>query len=437
MQLLTFSLIAILLAQGKLPRGPMPTPETGAQPSMESVQTASFTGTATATETATATATATMTQLIDAGLNSSRDASGCFRDLLSPKAASLVFAADTQDAWLLASVAPRSTKAQKIKGKVDSEADRLKQAQGKRRYVVYRIDLKSRKTEPVIALEQSSDAVLLLHGEPVMALSIVGFFGTKRGCLEGKASIVYVRFADKSATPIQVRGDFVLTQTPKGAAIVDRDRESIVLFDQETFQARSLRKVPPLEQALYFDFATQQLITWADSKEFRGLKFYLGNKDESPKQLAIKVGDKIIQDGDQFAVVQRDAQNNSITLQAVQSRDGTEQGPVYTLSLPPTQLASLAGVELRLSKKIAVVAGVNNFARREWRQAFIFDLKQPAAIATVRVSRQQYVANTALDARGRYALFEIRDLQTQYTTGVQLYDFITREFTDLQLPPAR
>lgn len=425
MQLLSFGLVAVsLIAQGKLPRGPMPAADAAGSASV-----------ATASATAVATGTATASSTMTGGLTPASAAAGCFRELLTPAAGAVVFGPDGQDAWLLASAAPRPSKVKQAT-QPESPPAQPKQPSNKRRYTVLRIDIKSRKAEPVLALEQSADAALLLQGDPVVGISVLGFVGPNRACLEGKASIVQVRFADKKAAPIKIQGNYSLTLSPKGAMIIDRERDSIVTFDQETLQSRALRKLPQAERALAFD-GVKQLITWADTADFRGIKFYAGAKDANPRQISVKAGDKLVQDGEQFAVVQRDLVNNSLQLLELNGETSSEPARPYSLRLPAQQSVAVAGLQLRLAKKIAIVFGMNDFAKRQWRQAFVFDLKQREPVASVRPLAQQYVGAAALDARGRYAVFEIRDLETNYTSGIRLYDAITRELIEVQLPALR
>lgn len=416
-----------LLAQGKLPKGEMPTEEGGEKAEAAPADDAEGSK---AEETSTATSTSTSTA--ESKKKKKRKRRNCFLDLAEPPGTNAHFSPDGKSAWLLVAaegkVKPAKDKKSKKKGKDKDKGDA-----DKIRYVLYKISPKTKKGDPVLSLEHRPNATIIAHGDPVEAVSLVAFSGKAAGCFEGPASLVSIAIGDKDGDAVQGKGRYQLVFQPDGMTVADMKKNQILQMDAESFQTKNARKLPANERPLFFAPESKKLVSWYDDGDKRGLIAHAGSSDDDAKRLEVKKGDRVLQNGALFGVAHMDPVANTIEILEMKDWSGVDKPGKFKLTVPPAYGVTSAGVHINFKKRLALVQGANFLAKTRWQRLFIYDYTSAEPLTVVPVTAKQYINFAAIDPTGTWALIEMRDGETRKTENVRLYDFATNSFADVQL----
>lgn len=360
----------------------------------------------------------------------------CFLDLTEPPGGNGHFSSDGKFLYLLAQTGDADDAGDKPAKAKKKKKDKAKASTNpKVRYTLFRISPKTRKSEALVSLEHHGSASLLTYGEPLQAVSAVAFVGPSAGCYEGPAGVVTVSFAKKDDKAVQESGVFELVETPKGLRLVDAKKDQILALDATTFQSKLDRKVPKDERPLFYDPESKQLVVWHDAGDHRGLVSYAGEDDQSPKRLAFKKGDRVLSQGNRFAVAQLDITQNTIKVQEVADWTGKKKPVAHVLKVPPAYTVASAGMTINFDKKIALVYGANFLAKQKWQRVFVFDYATGDLLGAVPVTGTQYLNFAGIDPTGSYVVVEVRDMATRQTVGGKVFNVAKKAFEDLEFTP--
>lgn len=352
----------------------------------------------------------------------------CYLDLTEPPGGNGHFSPDGKFLYLLAQTGADEEKP--AKGKKKKKA---KQTNPKVRYTLFKISPKTRKSEALVSLEHHGSASLLTYGEPVQAVSAVAFVGPGAGCFEGPAGIVSVSFTKKDEKAVQDSGIFELVDTPGGLRLVDSKKDQILAMDPGSFQTKFDRKLPPGDRPLHYDPETKGLVVWHDAGDHRGLIRYQSEDDKDPKRLAFKKGDRVLSQGNRFAVAQLDVNTNSIRIQEVADWTGKKKPIAHVLKVPAAYTVSSAGMTVNFDKKLALVYGANFLAKQKWQRVFVFDYSTGDLLGAVPVTGTQYLNFAGIDPTGAYVVVEVRDMASRLTVGGKVFNVAKKAFDDLEL----
>ncbi len=360
----------------------------------------------------------------------------CFLDLTQPPGGNGHFMPDGKTLYLLAQTGAAddedSGKGKKKKKKAKS-ANLANAIAAKSKYTLFKINPKTRKGEAMVSLDHRGSASLLTYGNPVKAISAIAFAGPAAGCFEGPAGVVSVSFAKKTEKAVQDSGQFQLVNSADGLRLVDAKKGNVLELDSETFQSKLGRKIAAGDRPLYYDQDKHSLTVWHEGAEQRGLAFFPSEDESGVKRLAFKKGDRVLQDGDRYAVAHLNGAANTIDVQELVNWTKVEKAGRYKLTIPPAYSVASAGMDINFDKHLVLVYGANFLAKQKWQRLFVFDYKSGELLGAVPVTGTQYLNFAAIDPTGTYVVIEVRDMATRQTVGGKVFDVAKKSFDDLDL----
>ncbi len=349
----------------------------------------------------------------------------CLLDLMEPPGGNAIFTKDGSTLYFLANGGPAFKMAKKGGESIKSK------------YTLYKVDMARKKAEPMMSLDQKGDAALVLYGDPLEGMSVVSFIGKGTSCFEGAGGVLSISLVKKGAKAVQGAGAFVMARSPIGFSLVDVKKMQVLEMDTQTFQTKLARRVRAAERPLYFEPGDRRMVVFHDDGKNRGLVDYAAADDQKARRLAMKAGDKVLQSGKWFAAARLDQKANVIEIAELPEWTGPEKPGTYRIALPPAYPVATAGVEVNFTKRQALVFGASFLAKQQWQRLFVFDYTREDPVAVLPVSGKMYVNLALIDPTGAFALIEVRDIESRATAGLKLYNFATRKFEDLKLPPPK
>ena len=365
----------------------------------------------------------------------------CFLDMAEPPGTSAFFSENGKYVWLLTVVnadgkigkhgkAKKTPKAKPVAPKPKRDANSV-------RYVLYKINLGSKKGEPVLSLEHGPNATLVAYGDPPAAVSLIAFVGKTAACFEGPSVAVSLNLAGKDGDAVEIKGKFQLAYTPDGMTLVDMRKEQILQIDPQSFQTKNALKVPAFERPLFFNPQSKSLVSWYDDGGKRGLVARLSNDETEAKRLKFKRDDRMLQSGDAFAVAHLEHLPNTIEIRELKDWTRTGKPGQYTIKVPPAYSVKSAGIHVNFKKRLALVQGANYLAKTRWQRLFIYNYTMHEHLTVVPVTNTQYIHYAGINPTGRYAVVEMRDVKSRQTENVRVYDFATNNFADITFLPTK
>ena len=94
-----------------------------------------------------------------------------------------------------------------------------------------------------------------------------------------------------------------------------------------------------------------------------------------------------------------------------------------------------ATFDLNFAARHGLATGATFTARQQWQKAFLYDYVREDPIATLTTTGKQYVNFAALSPSGSEAVFEVREMEDRRTVALKIFDFATKKFADVKLPP--
>ena len=353
----------------------------------------------------------------------------CFMDLSVPPGGNAVFAGDSV-LYFLAQTASARSRSAGMKGK---EARQTQDELAKVGYSLFRVNLKTQQSERLAAFDHLIQASLLTYGNPAETAIAIAFSGSRAACFSGPAVLLDINLGKGESKAMRAVGQYEIVAAPLGRMLVELKKHMIISIDPTTFQRKSLRTIPEGERGLYFDPVKNELTTWTEDGEERWLARYIGRGDSAAKQLSIKKGDRVLQQGALFAVAHFNSKQNSIDIQPQTGWSGEQKSGRFTITLPLAYPVASAGIEIDFKNHLALVFGANYTAKLRWQRVFIFDYLSGKMLTAMPVSGSQYLHYVGIDPSSSYAFVEVRDQATKRTTGVKLYDIAKKGFIDVNL----
>jgi hypothetical protein len=346
----------------------------------------------------------------------------CYVDMASPPGGNGIFTPDGTTLYFLANGGPSAKPAKKSGESLKSK------------YTLYRVNLSTRKAEPILALDHRGDPSLVLYGNPLEGMSVLSFVGNGASCYEGAGSVISISLTKKGAKAVQGTGSFVMARAPLGFVLVDMKKLQVLQMDTQTFQTKSVRRVNPSERPLFYEPKTRRLIAFHSDLKVRGLVDYAGEDERRARRLAIKAGDRVLQNGDRFAAARLDTKANAIEINELPEWTGLEKPGTYRISLPPNYPVAASGLAVNFAKRAALVFGGSYLAKQQWGRLFVYDYTRPEPVAVLPTTGKQSVNFAAIDPTGALAVIELRDQDTRATFGLKVFNFATQKFDNVKLP---
>jgi len=361
--------------------------------------------------------------------SSTSNSHSCFMDLSVPPGGNAVFAGDGILYFLA-----QTDKANSQKAGVKGKAARQTQAElAKVGYTLFKVNLKTQQSERLAAFDHLIQASLLTYGNPAETAIAIAFSGSRATCFSGPAALLDINLGKGESKAMRAVGQYEIVAAPLGRMLVELKKHMIISIDPTTFQRKALRSIPEGERGLYFDPIKNELTTWTEDGEERGLARYIGRGDSAATQLSIKKGERVLQQGGLFAVAHFNGKQNSIDIQPQTGWSGEQKSARFTITLPLAYPVVSAGIEIDFKNHIALVFGANFSAKLRWQRVFIFDYQSGKMLTAMPVSGSQYLNYVGIDPSSSFAFVEVRDQATKRTTGVKLYDIAKKGFIDVNL----
>jgi hypothetical protein len=238
-------------------------------------------------------------------------------------------------------------------------------------------DLEAGKSKRLAGFRGGQTSALLQHGKIAEALSILDFSSGKPDCGEGKAAALAIKWADQKVLPSFPVGTYGFVEGDIVSHLADLETGLIQDIDLGSRQRRTLESVPAGSRPLYIK-ATPPIAMYTYHPKTRELSKYFNNKKPAESSMRLKEGMRLLQQGDQFGVLQSKDEGKTLQITQIKGWSGSEMHN-YDIKLPNGVLASSVALRISFKGSQVLVFGKDEAARRSLRQVFYYsgkDLKQ-------------------------------------------------------------
>jgi hypothetical protein len=363
----------------------------------------------------------------------------CALGMQEPPGGTFVFSADGSTLYMLLDRVKAKVVAKGLDdGGASGEAGGKHKGAGKK-LTLYKISLATPKAEAVLAVDYHPHTSLVTYGTdeaPLIGLSTVTFTGPTAECNDGPANVVTVSFGNKAQKAVRTTATLQIVEGPNGRSLADTKKAAILEMDTETFQTRGARALPKGERPLYFDRESDTLVSWRDAGKHRGLVRHQGEDVSKLRRLALKPGDRYLQDGEYFAVVHVDVKTNTVEVTEVPEWSSMPKLGKYQVKLPRAYPLDTGAFTLRFARRLVLFSGADFLAQQRWQNVLLYDYSAPEPLVVFKPTStfKQYVQATGLDPTGGYAVVEVHDLATHALLSLKIFNVMTGKTADLVLP---
>lgn len=293
------------------------------------------------------------------------------------------------------------------------------------------VNLKKKEGYARAALQLNRTSNIVGYQQPATALTIFTFSEDPLGCNVGQGSGVSFPL---NAKPVLQRTygaqEYEMIRTDAGISFVDRKTDMIRELDFTTMQRKLGRKVPPDDRVLFWREKDLRLtaLTLEPKKALYRLNVVTGKKEG---EVRLRPQQEVLQDGDAFAFVEREAKGNFLNTQYVPTWSGYDHSFIQKYVLPDGYPVENAAMTWDSKVNRILMWGKFPLRTKQWNKAFLFSGESQKPIATFDVPKNQYVSSALLIEGEPLLLLKNRD--TQNLSGLMLRDKKTGKFAAIRL----
>lgn len=297
----------------------------------------------------------------------------------------------------------------------------------KAKLTLFKINLKEHRAEPLLSLEQGGDPSLITHGDPPDGVSAVAFSSKTSACNEGQALVISVTFAKNNglqSKAVQKSGTYQLVETSLGRSLVDLKKGAILETDGKTFQNKVARKLPKNSRPLYFDADKRSIIAWQKASSGKGLVEL--TLEGVGKRLALKDGDRLLQDGGRFGAAHATLKTNAFEIQEIQGWSGGSQAARFKVILPKNFSVATVASRIHFAKKlVAFFAGPGAQVQGGPEKVLFYEYMSGKDLGQISLAQKQAVNFVGFDPTGTYAVVESVGKLTRRGAQIKILELST------------
>lgn len=286
------------------------------------------------------------------------------------------------------------------------------------------------KTLAAFTLKRSS--LLLPHGDPPAAVSILSFFEDWEDCGQGKATSITIDFGgDKSVRKTAPLKTYQLLGSDRGPVLGDVASATLWELDPRSGQRRASARLPENERGVFFRPSDRKL--WTFREEGEGvLSRYATDPLKKEAELRLKKDSFIIHEGSLFAALMFASDGKEAWLQRFERWSG-EEAASDRFTLPADFRFDEARFASHFSSGLLVAFNSRPERGIVWKNAYLIDYNQNKLVSTLTVPSGQYVSEAMVSPDGGTVLFIVKRQADQVVSSVQLWNRTSREFKPVHL----
>ncbi|MBC7661486.1 MAG: hypothetical protein H7249_17455 [Chitinophagaceae bacterium] len=238
------------------------------------------------------------------------------------------------------------------------------------------VDTSAAKAKRLAGFRGGPSATLLGHGRTFDTVSIMDFGGGKPDCGEGKTAATAIQWASQKVLPSYSIGNYGYVIGDRFGYLADLDKGAISDIDLVTQQKRTIDTFPAGTRPLYVKTSPPLVVFLYDTKKHE-LNRYQNLSKKPDETLRLKEGMKLVQQGDQFGIVQALEETKSLKISQIKDWSGTET-KTFDLALPAGVQPSTLAVRINFQSTQTLVFGKDETARKELKQVFFYSGKDLA-----------------------------------------------------------
>ena len=173
------------------------------------------------------------------------------------------------------------------------------------------------------------------------------------------------------------------------------------------------------------------MVSW--NTKARGLSLLRPGKKDPDQKILVKIGDRVIQDGDRFMVMTSDRVTNTISVRMLPKWSKVDKDSVYSVKIPGAYNVADAQVEVNVAQSLIAVSAIPGPQRMRWQKIFLYNLKTGQLITTIAGTSSQYFEFFGLDRAGGALLAEVRNLTDKTSVEIRKFDLKTKKETTIKL----
>ena len=231
-------------------------------------------------------------------------------------------------------------------------------------------DLDAGKSKRLAGYRGGKSATLLEHGRTLEAISIFDFSNEKPDCGEGKSTPIAIKWTEQKVLPSFPAGNYGYIEGESVGHLANLDSGLIQDIDLASKQKRTLESFTAGSRPLFLK-ASPPIALYSYSPKNRELSKFVNNEKTAEATLRLKEGMRVLQQGEQFGILQ--VKNDEKTLQVSQIKgwSGNEM-KTFEINLPSGVAGASLAAHISFQSSQVLLFGKDETARRNLKQVLFY-----------------------------------------------------------------
>jgi hypothetical protein len=231
-------------------------------------------------------------------------------------------------------------------------------------------DLIAGKAKRIAGFKGGDSASLIEHGRSLDAISILDFSAMRPDCGEGTASGTAIKWLDRKVLPSFGMGKYAFVIGEEAGHLADMDKGLVQDIDLVSKQKRTLNSFEAGARPLFIK-TTPPVAIYTYNPKSRELSKYVNLKKVPELTLKLKEGMKLLQERDQFGIMQIKDNDHVVQISHIQGWSG-KNFKTFDINLPNGILASKLSVQISFQSSQVLLFGKDEDARKSLRQVLYY-----------------------------------------------------------------